>query len=142
MYEIEPIFWIKLFSVVGIFLLISFVFNTIMRKYLKVDKRKTFSYNHVNEKHKKIDWAIRIITIIAMIVLTFIGTYKHNNEGLWGFVPSISIFVSIAITEMVRVFMEWKYSANPKAYIFTLSQLLFLMVLFWITIKSDFYNLF
>ena len=142
MYDLEPIFWIKSFSIVGIFLLLSFIFNTIMRKYLNVEKKKPFSYNHVNEKHKKIDWTIRIITIIAMIVFSFIGIYKHNYEGLWRFVPSISILVFIAISEIVRAFMEWKYSTNPKAYIFTISQLLFLMILFWITVKIILNNLF
>lgn len=141
MYGIEPIFWIKLFAVVGIFLLISFVFNIIMRKYLKVEKRKTFSYNHVNEKHKKIDWTIRIIFIITLTILTYIGVYKYNSEGMWKFTSSISLMVFIVISEIARAFMEWKYSTNPKAYIFTISQILFLTLLFWIIFKSNFYNL-
>ena len=113
-----------------------------MRKYLKVEKRKVFSYNYVSEKHKKIDKTIRTISIISIIVFTFISVYKYNSEGIWRFVPSILILVSVVITELVRAFIEWKYSANPKAYIFTLSQLFFLMFLLWITIKSNFYNLF
>lgn len=142
MYIIETIFWQKLIVLLAILSLLIFTFNSIMRRYLKVEKRKLFSYNYVNEKHKKIDRTIRIITIIAIIVFTFIGIYKYNIERLWGFVPSILVLVSIIITEMVRSFMEWKYSDNPKAYIFTLSQLIFLVALYWITIKSNFYNLF
>lgn len=135
MYAIGPIPWINIFLVIGIYLLIILCFNFIMRKYLKVDKRKTFSYNHVNEKHKRIDWTIRIIFMITLMILTFIGVYKYNNEGLWKLMPSILFVIFLMVSEAVRAFMEWKYATNPKAYIFTISQTVIMLILFPILIK-------
>ena len=54
MYGIEPIFWLKLLLLITILLLLSFIFNTVISKWLKVEKKKFLSYDHVNEKHKKI----------------------------------------------------------------------------------------
>lgn len=44
-----------------VFGLILFFINKAVRKRLNVEKRKFFSYGHVNEKHKKIDWSIRTV---------------------------------------------------------------------------------
>ena len=35
----------------------------------KIEKRRIFSYNHINERNKKIDWTIRI----TFIVILFFG---------------------------------------------------------------------
>ncbi|MEC5424740.1 DUF4181 domain-containing protein [Virgibacillus sp. C22-A2] len=56
----EPIFWLKLILALTLFALLLIAFNAVMSKWLKVEKKKFFSYNHVNEKHKKVDWIIRI----------------------------------------------------------------------------------
>ena len=67
MYGVDPFFGLKLILLLAIILILFFVFNTIMRKWFKVDKKKFFSYNHVNEKHKKVDWTIRIITVVIIL---------------------------------------------------------------------------
>jgi hypothetical protein len=40
---VEPIIWIKLFLFIGILLLLSFIFSSLMRNFLKVEKSKAFS---------------------------------------------------------------------------------------------------
>lgn len=139
---VDKIFVIKLVYVIGIFLMITSLFNVIMRRYLKLEKRSMFSSSHVNKNHKKIDRKIVFIYIIITIILSYMGIYKYNNEGVWKFIPAISALMLIVVSQMTKAFMEWKYSVNPKEYIFTLSQLIFLMILFWITVKSSFFNLF
>lgn len=138
MYEVEAISWIRLFTVLGVLLLITFVFNTLMRKYLNVEEKKIFSPNHVNELHKKIDWILRGLFMVLIILITSIGIYRYNSEGLWGFTSPILLIVFILVSECTRAFMEWKYSTNRKAYIFTLSQLFFLIVVYWIAFEISF----
>lgn len=138
MYEVEAISWIRLFTVLGVLLLITFVFNTLMRKYLNVEEKKIFSPNHVNKLHKKIDWILRGLFMVLIILITSIGIYRYNSEGLWGFTSPILLIVFILVSECTRAFMEWKYLTNRKAYIFTLSQLFFLIVVYWIAFEISF----
>lgn len=42
---------------------IIFIANIVLRKLLGVKKKSFFSYNHVNETHRKIDWGIRILML-------------------------------------------------------------------------------
>lgn len=67
-YGVESSFWLKLFLLLVIVGLLLFSFNAIMRKALKVEKRRPILHNHLNPLHRKIDWTIRIIFIIAIIV--------------------------------------------------------------------------
>ena len=141
MYDLDTLFWIKLFILLGILALLMFIFNITMRKYFKVEKRKTFSYNHVNEKHKKIDWTIRISFIIIMTITHFFIT-RNLNEPIWYLEIWFLILVFLVVSEMVRAFMEWKYAENKKAYIVTISQLIFVVALLGILFTSNFFNLF
>ena len=79
MYGIEPMFWPKLFLVLGMLTLLIYGFSDVIRRYLKVEKPKFFSYNHVNKKHEKIDWTIRISFIIILIISSFF--MRGNTDG-------------------------------------------------------------
>lgn len=132
------------FSYVGILALLLYIFNAVMRKYLKVEKTKLFSYNHVNEKHKKIDWTIRISFLIIIIITHYfvIRSIKENTrETIWYLEIWFVMLVFIIISEMVRAFMEWKYAENRKAYIFTISQLIFILILLLIIFSTNLFNL-
>lgn len=139
-YGIEPIFWIKLIVVLGVFLLVLMIFNMILRKWLKVEKKKFFSYNYVNKKHEKIDWTLRIIFIAALIISNFINI--ERNESLWYLETWFIMFSLIFFTEAVRVFMEWRHAENKNDYLFTLSQLVFCTVIVTSFMTTDYYGVF
>jgi Domain of unknown function (DUF4181) len=65
-YGTEPAVGARLALLVAIVLLLLFSFNILARKWFKVEKKKLFSYNHVNEKHKKIDWIIRLSSMASI----------------------------------------------------------------------------
>jgi len=123
-----PDFWIKMtIWVVGIIVSIA-LFNAIMRKVLNVKRRKFFSYNFVNDFHKKGEWILRISFVIIYIV---IAAYDAINPfffyALIAFAISLSGF---------RAIVEKKYAENSMDYIFTLSELGFAMVIiFVLTLK-------
>ncbi|MCK1999572.1 DUF4181 domain-containing protein [Psychrobacillus psychrodurans] len=112
--------WIKLLF----FLLIVFVLNTIvkllLRKLLAIEKEKKsfFSYNHINELHRKIDWAIRITSMITFIVINYLIIIKDHSIKL---IITASFFY-ILLDYAVRTFFEYRYSQNPKQYILTISE--------------------
>lgn len=141
---IGSISFLKFLLILGIILLLMRGFEVVMRKYLKVEKRKSFSYNHVNEQHKKIDWTIRI-SFVIVFTITFFALVRNSNTYNWYLDPGFLILVFLVISETTRAFMEWKYAENPKTYIFTISQLVFaliLLLLLWISISANTFNFF
>ncbi|MCY8235341.1 DUF4181 domain-containing protein [Priestia endophytica] len=141
MYSIEPNFGLRLISLLAIILLLWFLFNTIMRKWLKVERKKLFSYNHVNEKHKKMDWTIRIITIASILLGFIINMSRDSTDWFWFLQSWAVLFIFIVVSETVRAVMERKYAKNPNAYKLTISELLFVLILFFILFKTDFFGL-
>ncbi|MDT3765864.1 DUF4181 domain-containing protein [Priestia filamentosa] len=141
MYSIEPTFGLRFISLLAIILLFWISFNTIMRKWLKVKKKKLFSYNHVNEKHKKMDWTIRIITIASILIGFIINISRDSTDWFWFLQSWVILFIFIVVSETVRAIMERKYAKNPNAYKLTISELLFVIILFFILFKTDFFGL-
>ncbi|WP_124053402.1 DUF4181 domain-containing protein [Priestia endophytica] len=141
MYSAEPNFGLKFISLLAIILLLWVSFNTIMRKWLKVERKKLFSYNHVNEKHKKIDWTIRIITIASILIGFIINISRDSTDWFWFLQSWVVLFIFIVISETVRAVMERKYAKNPNTYKLTISELLFVIILFFILFKTDFFGL-
>lgn len=141
MYGIEPIFWLKLVFLLVIFSLLFIIFNAVMRKWLKVEKKKVFSHNHVNGKHQKMDWTIRIIFIIFLILGSSINVTRDYTERIWFLEPWYILFALIILSEAVRAFMEWRYADNKNAYIFTLSQLVFGILLVVSILTTDFFGM-
>lgn len=46
------------------------------------------------------------------------------------------------MTESIRAYMEWKYAENKKAYILTVSPLIFISIFFMSIIKTSFFGMF
>lgn len=127
-YGIELAFWPKFLFFLIIVVLLYVSFNTIMRKILNVERRKFVSYNHVNEKHKRIDWTIRISTIV-IILLTIPINITRDPIDFWFLQPWFILSISISVSETARAVMEWKYAENPNSYKLTIAQLIFSIIL-------------
>lgn len=140
MYGIERMFWFKLILLLTIVISLLYLFNVVMRKWLKVEKKKTFSYNHINERHKKIDWTIRIIFLVSMILGYFINAAREPMEWFWFLETWFLLIIFIVLSESVRAVMEWKYAVNKKDYIFTISQLVFSVILLITVIQTNFFG--
>lgn len=113
-------FWVNMCIFLVVTVVSIVLFNALMRKLLKVEKRKFFSYNFVNELHKKGEWTIRISFIIILIV---IGIVFQNS--LFISIGLLTLFVSLTI---FRAIIEKKYAENPKEYLYTLSETGFALV--------------
>lgn len=142
--NIRSLSFLKFSLILGIIFLLMHGFERLMRNYLQVEKRPSFSYNHVNEKHKKIDWRIRITFLVTLLISYF--DFSRNSFILrWYFNPGFLMVLFLVASETTRAFMEWKYGENPRTYILTLSQLIFALILLsflWIIITSNILNIF
>ena len=115
--------------------LVLHIFSYTIRKLLGVDKKKWFSYNYINERHKKLDWYLRIAFIILLMFFIFLTSSSTEllKHRFWYLIPGSSAFVFLIISELLRAFMEWKYAENKKAYIATIIELCFaISITIWI----------
>ncbi|MFE7064955.1 DUF4181 domain-containing protein [Sutcliffiella sp. NPDC057660] len=140
-YGIEPFFWLKLLLVLSIFGVVVYLYKSMIRKFLKVEKKKFFSYNHINEKHKKIDWAIRITIVVCMLIGYFTNVLKDFSKGYWFLETYFLLLLFIIITEIATAIIEWKYAKNKNAYLFTIFQLLFIITFMLIMFATDFFGM-
>ncbi|MFF3102194.1 DUF4181 domain-containing protein [Viridibacillus arvi] len=133
---------LKIVVLLLIFTGIILMFGYFMRKILKVERKKWFSYNHVNDLHKKIDWSIRITFTLIFITISYYMTYSDVNNIDWYFDMWVYFFLLfIFLSESVRSVMEWKYATNPNTYIVTVAEMVLIIVLVMIILKTHFFNL-
>lgn len=105
-------FWIK-FSliVIIVFVLISIV-KFLLRHLLKIEKVKKefFSFNHVNELHRKIDKGLRTFSTITLLILTCVLVVFYPD---FMYLFLIAIMTFMVLDYLVRAFFEWKYTQHP-----------------------------
>lgn len=142
MYAFESSFWLKLLLLIIVLSAAMFLFNTLIRKWLGVEKPKAFSHNHVNRIHEKVDWGIRIFFILLMLVGGFINATRLDGETYLFLETWFLLFAMVIVTETVRAVVEWKYAENPKAYLSTILQLAFAMILVILIFATDFFGMF
>lgn len=130
-------FWWRFLIVIVSLIVILTLFNILMRKIFKVEKKAWFSYNHVNEKHKKTDWAIRISFMVIMLTYIIIIQTVSEPHPILFLQPAYLIFLYLIVSESVRAAMEKKYAENKNDYKFTISQLLMCIVLLGIIFGAD-----
>jgi hypothetical protein len=129
-------FWVK-FGLIAIivFVLISIV-KLLLRKLLKIEKvkKELFSYNHINELHRKIEKGLRIFSTIALILLSYVLLFYF--EDLIDLVL-IAVIVFMVLDYMVRAFFEWKYTQYPKQSILTLTEMFLILIAIIIVIEFN-----
>ncbi|PIC66094.1 hypothetical protein CSV71_13640 [Sporosarcina sp. P21c] len=129
-------FWLKLgLILVFVFALISLV-KFLLRRLLKIEKvkKKFFSYNHINESHRKIDKFLRIFSTISLITLYSMLLF-YREELLYLFFFAM---VGFAILDyLIRAFFEWKYTHDPKQSILTVTEMLIIVATIMIVIQFN-----
>lgn len=134
--------WLKFILFITSYALLIFLFNKGMRKLFKVEKKKLFSYHHLNGKHKKIDWTIRITFVILIFVGGFYNATLPPLDRMWFLESHILLIVFVLLSETVRAVMEKQYAGNRDDYKFTISQLAFLSLSLILFFSTDFFGLF
>jgi len=133
---------IILLLLIGIAILIN-GFSYMMSKLLRVERKKWFwfSYNHINDVHKKVDWVFRIAFAIIIIVSAGYNIYQEPSEPVWYLETWFLLIISIVLSESVRAYMEWKYEENRNAYLLTIFETAFILLLYISVLKTDFFYL-
>ncbi|MBG9785954.1 DUF4181 domain-containing protein [Shouchella lehensis] len=114
----------------AVVVLLLWFFQIVMRKWFQVEKKPFFSYNHVNRKHAKWDYGIRISFMVVLIVNLLLTLNMQN----WLIEPWYLLIIFLILLESVRAIFEKKYADNKNEYKLTISQLLFSVFLIGIFI--------
>lgn len=129
---------------VALFLVVLFggmwLVKWVLRKIFNIEKEKKalFSYNHVNKLHKKVDWGIRIVTLLVALVILYLVFFNGYSFAFYILTWVAFMFVNSS----VDAFFQWKYSNQPKQWILTMGEITFLVIVTIITtIQLDLYNI-
>lgn len=117
----------------ALFIVVNELIQWLLRKLLKVKKKKSFSYNHVNGLHRKIDWIIRITLMITSIIAIYFTIYRDYSMYLY----LVVLLCFNVISASVNAFFEWKYSATPKHSILTISETVYIVIVLVAIIQFD-----
>ncbi|KPN89423.1 DUF4181 domain-containing protein [Lysinibacillus sp. ZYM-1] len=125
-----------------VLILIISIFGIVIRKLLGVGRKKWFSYNHLNEKHKKLDWSVRLTFTGLLFISTFHTNYNDILGVYWYFETWFILIAFVITSESLRAIMEWKYAENKKDFVATLAEMLFMISVVFLTIVTGFFGLF
>src|SRR5699024_9495466 len=104
----------------------------------KVKRKDFFSYNHVNDTHKKIDFTIRTTATIFIVVGFIINMNRELMEMYWYLQPWFLLIIFSVAIGIARIHMEWKYAENRNDYKYTISEIVFILVLLLVLFSTDF----
>ena len=62
---------------------------------------------------------------------------KSLRQYIW-----FIIIVFLVASDMLRAFMEWKYAENKRAFVATIVEMMFMISIVFLAIKTDFFGLF
>jgi len=113
----------------------------VTRKLLGVERKKWLAIDYINERHKKLDLSVRIIYLVLLLISSYFRFSNDTVEIAWYFQIWFIIIVFLVTTEMLRAFMEWKYAENRKDFIATIAEMMFMICIVFLTIKTDFFGL-
>ncbi len=83
-------------------------------------KKEFFSFNYVNESHRKIDKGLRTFSAIILLILTCALVFFYPD---FIYLFLIAIITFTVLDYMIRAFFEWKYTQYPKEAILTLTEM-------------------
>ncbi|MGE7947147.1 DUF4181 domain-containing protein [Lysinibacillus sp. NPDC093688] len=125
-----------------VLLVIISLFGFAIRKLLGAERKKWFSYNYLNERHRKLDLSVRIFFTTLFLISTYYTIYNDMVEIAWYFETWFIIIISLIASEIIRAFMEWKYAKNRKDFVATIVEMMFVITIVFFTIKTNFFGLF
>lgn len=130
-YFIDSSVWLRIILLLITVVVLLYSFNAVMSSLLKVEKRSFFRYSHmINERHKRMDRIIRVTFILILLICFIYNVTGDPTEKVWFFGIGFVIVLSVIISEIVRAIMEWKYEENRKAYMLTISNLIFAVIMY------------
>lgn len=131
-------FWLKFVLFFVIVIATISVVKFMLRKVLKIEKRKKdfFSYDFINDQHKKIDKWVRWGWLLIGLTTIYLVFYQELPIMFY-----FSLFIAWMATDaFVRAYFQWKHSEQPKKSVLTISEMLIWVIAVTVVIYFDVFN--
>ena len=125
--------WLMIGVIIISIIIVNFAIHGVLRKIYKIEKKKIFSYNHVNSLHRKLDWIVRIANAVVLFIVLYFSVFHNYSINLM--LLATSGF--IVLQGSIQVYFECKKSATPKHSILTISDVLLGVIIITLLIQFD-----
>ncbi|MGM0834579.1 MAG: DUF4181 domain-containing protein [Bacillota bacterium] len=113
-----------------LFIMVIFLVSAMqfaVRKIFNLGKKKSgFSYNFVNETHKKVDLSLRFAVMIFMIAF-IMYSFEHGYDFTY---YTLGLLISLIILDLENAYFHWKFAHESKQYILILSGMVMVIILY------------
>lgn len=127
--------WVTILLLILTSGLLVYSFNFLMRKTFNLKKDEFVGNRHVNTLHKVIDRWIIVLFIALIFVGAIVDSIRENLGPVFLLQPFVLAFELIFVSQIVRIFMEWKHVENRHVYIARIVELLFYIILLLVGYK-------
>jgi len=132
---------LRLILTAVLIILAILLFSLVIRRMMGVRQRKWFSDDYINERHRKLEWRVRmgfvVILILDAVILFATGAVE---DPPWYLEIWWLVFVSVAVLDLLRAYMEYRFVDDRKAMAATLLESIFDVVLLIGAITTGFYG--
>ncbi|MGV2939155.1 DUF4181 domain-containing protein [Mesobacillus sp. LC4] len=120
---------------IGLIVAIICLMKYFLRKVLHIPrvKRKAFSYYHINQTHRNLEWVLRVSTVIAYVYLSFQLMYEDFSVNLFLLIMTL-LFTA---QDFLRAYFEWKATDQPKESILSIAEGVMLLGIVLLLIQFD-----
>lgn len=133
-------FYLKLVALLAVFYIVLYSTEYVARKLLKTERKRFWSNQYVNDKHRKIEWILKGMLMVGLVVLGIVYLSKETTMESWfTFYLSYMLFTTIVI-EIARAYMEKKYAQSKNQYIVTLIEMAVLSSFLLSIIATDLFG--
>ncbi|REB07448.1 DUF4181 domain-containing protein [Sporosarcina sp. BI001-red] len=115
-----------LFTLMVGFSLVQILTEYVTRKMLKTEKKSILFNQYVSDKHFKIEWILRGVSLAGLVVMSYIYLSTNAPIDTWFTLLLFYLLFMNIVNESVTAYMEKKYAKSKNQYIATLIE----MVLF------------
>lgn len=120
-------FLLKLILILIVLVILVSVMQLAVRKIFNIKKKKSsFSYDFVNETHKKVDLSLRFAVTIFIIAF-IMYSYEHGYDFTY---YTVGLLVSLIILDLENAYFHWKFAHESKQYILILSGTVMVIILY------------
>ena len=130
----------QLLLIFGIMAVLIFGSSYIIREYYRVEQLSLWRKDYVNAQHKEADRMARYITIVLILIATFMTLLNYPEEEVWYLNPFTYLIGLSVVRNIIKAIMEKRYVENIKYYKATIAETVVLILIIIVVFQTNFFK--
>ena len=130
----------QLLIIFGIMAVLIFGSSYIIREYYRVEQLSLWRKAYVNAQHKEADRMARYITIVLILIATFMTLLNYPEEEVWYLNPLTYLIGLSVVRNIIKAIMEKRYVENIKYYKATIVETVVLILIIIVVFQTNFFK--